>query len=132
MIYDLTNSLLHIKNLRLFRFVVFHILTKMYSLSGVFPYVMIISSLKSFLASIKKSPFKTSYYFRNGRKNKSILRCYIAKISLLVTHIVSVTHISIPVCCYPNELDEEGFFFGVLCLSGIYHNYECYPKELSK
>jgi len=126
MLYDLgIVFLLLYKRTRLFGFilvVVFHILTRILFPIGVFPYVMIISSLIFFDASFHKKVlsfiaklFSTSIIiFENGKKkmeSKSTL--YQSKMAFISCFVVFQLLFPFRYLCYRNELfwTEEGFRF---------------------
>ena len=125
-IYDLgIVFLLLYKRTRLFGFmlvVVFHILTKILFPIGVFPYVMIISTLIFFDASFHKKALtyiskivSTSIaLFENGKvktQNFNITNQF--KIALIGSFLAFQLLFPFRYLCYPNELfwTEEGFRF---------------------
>ena len=126
MIYDLTIPfLLLYKRTRIFAFilvVVFHVLTKILFPIGVFPYVMIVSSLlffesdfhKKCLSIIGKWLSISSSVFENGKEriqNSNTL--YQAKISVLTCFIIFQLLFPFRYLLYKDELfwTEEGFRF---------------------
>jgi hypothetical protein len=125
-IYDLgIVFLLLYKRTRLFGFilvVVFHILTKILFPIGVFPYVMIISSLIFFDASFHKSVLSflgkccsiPLLLFENGKeKVQHFNSVYKTKILFISCFIAFQLLFPFRYLCYPNELfwTEEGFRF---------------------
>jgi len=125
-IYDLgIVFLLLYKRTRLFGFilvVVFHILTKILFPIGVFPYVMIISTLIFFDASFHKKVlshiakiFSSSIIlFENGKvKAKNFSMAYKAKLAFISCFVAFQLLFPFRYLCYPNELfwTEEGFRF---------------------
>lgn len=126
MIYDLAIVfLLLYKRTRLFGFilvVVFHILTKILFPIGVFPYVMIISSLIFFDASFHKKVLnllsriasRSITIFENGKeKQVNPTMLYKAKISFISFFVLFQLLFPFRYVSYPNELfwTEEGFRF---------------------
>ncbi|WP_339654459.1 HTTM domain-containing protein [Flavobacterium frigidarium] len=126
MIYDLAIVfLLLYKRTRLFGFilvVVFHILTKILFPIGVFPYVMIISSLIFFDASFHKKVLnllsritsRSITIFENGKeKQVNPTMLHKAKISFISAFVLFQLLFPFRYVCYPNELfwTEEGFRF---------------------
>src|SRR3970282_377974 len=113
------------KRTRLFGFilvVVFHILTKILFPIGVFPYVMIISTLIFFDASFHKKVlshiakiFSSSIIlFENGKvKAKNFSMAYKAKLAFISCFEAFPLLFPFRYLCYPNELfwTEEGFRF---------------------
>ncbi|MFT7395980.1 MAG: hypothetical protein ACI96G_000716 [Flavobacterium sp.] len=125
-IYDLGIVLLLLyKRTRLFGFilvVVFHVLTKILFPIGVFPYVMIISSLIFFDASFHKKGLSilgkcfhiSLVLFENGKeKAQHFNALYKTKIVLISCFIAFQLLFPFRYLCYPNELfwTEEGFRF---------------------
>lgn len=125
-IYDLAIVfLLLYKRTRLFGFilvVVFHILTKILFPIGVFPYVMIISTLIFFDASFHKKVlnfiariFSSSIIlFENGKeKVQNFNTTYQIKIAFISCFVAFQLVFPFRYLCYPNELfwTEEGFRF---------------------
>ena len=126
MFYDLVIVfLLLYKRTRIFGFVIvviFHILTKILFPIGVFPYVMIISSLLFFDASfhhevlqlISKFFSRSNGIFENKKtKTPENTTLYKAKIAFLSCFVVFQLLFPFRYLCYPNELfwTEEGFRF---------------------
>ncbi|WP_166923150.1 HTTM domain-containing protein [Flavobacterium poyangense] len=126
MLYDLSIPfLLLYKRTRIFAFVlvvVFHVLTKILFPIGVFPYVMIISSLIFFESNFHKRVlvfltglFKLDYTaFENGKDQKptqSVL--YKTKLAFLTTFLIFQLTFPFRYLFYPGELfwTEEGFRF---------------------
>ncbi|NRT16575.1 hypothetical protein HNP99_002942 [Flavobacterium sp. 28A] len=125
-IYDLgIVFLLLYKRTRLFGFilvVVFHILTKILFPIGVFPYVMIISSLiffspdlhKKILNSISKIGSSSIAIYENGKEKIQEFN-FLAKAKLTFIGCFVLLQLLFPFryFCYPNELfwTEEGFRF---------------------
>jgi hypothetical protein len=125
-LYDLgIVFLLLYKRTRLFGFilvVVFHILTKILFPIGVFPYVMIISSLIFFDASFHKKALNfigkifsgSIILFENGKeKAQNFNNTNKAKVFLISCFVVFQLLFPFRYFCYPNELfwNEEGFRF---------------------
>lgn len=125
-IYDLgIVFLLLYKRTRLFGFilvVVFHILTKILFPIGVFPYVMIISTLIFFDASFHKKAlnfiakiFSSSIIlFENGKEKVQYFNnTYKAKVAFISCFVAFQLLFPFRYLCYPNELfwNEEGFRF---------------------
>jgi len=125
-IYDLTIVFLLLnKRTRLFGFclvVIFHILTKILFPIGVFPYVMIISSLIFFDSSLHKRWLwfiaKLSYInmevFENGKqKIQQFHGLYNFKLALLAVFVLIQLVLPFRYLLYPGELfwTEEGFRF---------------------
>jgi hypothetical protein len=125
-IYDLgIVFLLLYKRTRLFGFiivVVFHILTKVLFPIGVFPYIMIISTLLFFDASFHKTVLSflgkcfhiPLVLFENGKKKTQRFNpLYKAKIAFISCFIAFQLLFPFRYVCYPNELfwTEEGFRF---------------------
>lgn len=125
-LYDLgIVFLLLYKRTRLFGFilvVVFHILTKILFPIGVFPYVMIISSLIFFDASFHKKVLSfigkmistPILLFENGKEKTAAHKLlYKTKLVLISSFIVFQLVFPFRYLCYPNELfwTEEGFRF---------------------
>jgi hypothetical protein len=125
-LYDLgIVFLLLYKRTRLFGFilvVVFHILTKILFPIGVFPYVMIISSLIFFDASFHKKALNfigkifsgSIILFENGKeKVQNFNNTNKAKVFFISCFVVFQLLFPFRYFCYPNELfwNEEGFRF---------------------
>ncbi|MFT5242979.1 MAG: hypothetical protein ACI8QQ_000902, partial [Psychroserpens sp.] len=125
-IYDLgIVFLLLYKRTRLFGFilvVVFHILTKILFPIGVFPYVMIISTLIFFDASFHKKAlnyiakiFSSGIVLFENEKEKvqRFNNSYKAKMAFIGCFVVFQLLSPFRYICYPNELfwNEEGFRF---------------------
>jgi len=125
-IYDLgIVFLLLFKRTRLFGFilvVVFHILTKILFPIGVFPYVMIISTLIFFDANFHKKALdfiakigsSNLVLFENGKdKVEDFNAIQKIKISIVSCFVVFQLLFPFRYLCYPNELfwTEEGFRF---------------------
>ncbi|WP_394772938.1 HTTM domain-containing protein [Flavobacterium sp.] len=126
MIYDLSIPfLLLYKRTRTFAFVivvVFHVLTKILFPIGVFPYVMIVSSLLFFESDFHKKYLNyiaqllrfNLNIFENGKeKITSFTGFYKAKIAILVCFLVFQLTFPFRYLLYPDELfwTEEGFRF---------------------
>lgn len=126
MIYDLSIPfLLLYKRTRLFGFVlvvVFHVLTKILFPIGVFPYIMIVSSLlffdadfhKKCLQIVSKSFTFSIAIFENGKeKIQNFNGIYKTKIALLTCFIAFQLLFPFRYLLYPDELfwTEEGFRF---------------------
>jgi hypothetical protein len=126
MIYDLSIPfLLLYKRTRLFAFVlvvVFHILTKILFPIGVFPYIMIVSSLLFFGADFHKKCLRiisklfnfSLTVFENGKvKIQDFNGIYKTKIALLTFFIAFQLLFPFRYLLYPDELfwTEEGFRF---------------------
>ena len=126
MIYDLSIPfLLLYKRTRLFAFVlvvVFHVLTKILFPIGVFPYVMIVSSLLFFNSNFHKNILQfvsklfnfTFAVFENGKeKIKNFNFIYKTKIALVSCFIAFQVLFPFRYLLYPDELfwTEEGFRF---------------------
>lgn len=125
-LYDLLIVFLLLnKRTRIFGFclvVVFHILTKILFPIGVFPYVMIISSLiffdsgfhKKILWSIARLTYINIEVFENARqKIQHFKGIYNLKLSLLATFVIVQLLFPFRYLLYPGELfwTEEGFRF---------------------
>ncbi|MFV8328191.1 HTTM domain-containing protein [Flavobacterium sp. ZS1P14] len=126
MIYDLSIPfLLLYKRTRLFAFVlvvVFHILTKILFPIGVFPYVMIISSLLFFDANFHKKclqiisklfNFSLSVFENRKEKIQNFNGIYKTKIAFLTCFVAFQLLFPFRCLLYPDELfwTEEGFRF---------------------
>ncbi|MFV5690314.1 HTTM domain-containing protein [Flavobacterium sp. ZT3R25] len=126
MIYDLSIPfLLLYKRTRLFAFVlvvVFHILTKILFPIGVFPYIMIVSSLLFFDANFHKKCLQvvsrlfnfSITVFENGKeKIQNFNGIYKTKIAFLTCFIAFQLLFPFRYLLYPDELfwTEEGFRF---------------------
>lgn len=126
MIYDLSIPfLLLYKRTRLFAFVlvvVFHILTKILFPIGVFPYIMIVSSLLFFDANFHKKCLQivsklfnfSITVFENGKeKIQNFNGIYKTKIAFLTCFIAFQLLFPFRYVLYPDELfwTEEGFRF---------------------
>lgn len=126
MIYDLSIPfLLLYKRIRLFAFVlviVFHILTKILFPIGVFPYIMIVSSLLFFDADFHKECLQivsklfnfSITIFENGKeKIQNFNGIYKTKIAVLTCFIAFQLLFPFRYLLYPDELfwTEEGFRF---------------------
>lgn len=126
MIYDLSIPfLLLYKRTRTFAFVlvvVFHVLTKILFPIGVFPYVMIVSSLLFFESDFHKKCLNylagllrfSLDIFENGKeKITSFTGLYKAKMTVLVCFVVFQLTFPFRYLLYPDELfwTEEGFRF---------------------
>jgi hypothetical protein len=126
MIYDLSIPfLLLYKRTRTFAFilvVVFHVMTKILFPIGVFPYVMIVSSLLFFGSDFHKKCLNyiaqlfhfSLNVFENGKeKITTFNNFYKAKIAILVCFLVFQLTFPFRYLLYPDELfwTEEGFRF---------------------
>ncbi|WP_291150596.1 HTTM domain-containing protein [Flavobacterium sp. UBA7680] len=126
MIYDLSIPfLLLYKRTRIFAFVlvvVFHVLTKILFPIGVFPYVMIISSLLFFGSDFHKKCLQyiarilliKFEVFENGKEKVAAFNTfYKAKIAVLSTFLLFQLTFPFRYLLYPGELfwTEEGFRF---------------------
>ena len=125
-VYDLTIVFLLIyKPTRIFAFIVvivFHILTRILFPIGVFPYVMIISSLLFFDSSLHKKGLRILseilkinwLQFENGKiKLQHFSALYQLKTGVLCCFIAFQLLFPFRYLCYPNELfwTEEGYRF---------------------
>lgn len=126
MIYDLSIPfLLLYRRTRVFAFVlvvIFHIFTKILFPIGVFPYVMIISTLLFFESNFHKKildkivgNFKIgTSYFENGKtKFQSFCKPSVVKLAFLLSFLILQILIPFRHLAYKNELfwTEEGFRF---------------------
>ncbi|MFV8344353.1 HTTM domain-containing protein [Flavobacterium sp. XS2P39] len=126
MMYDLSIPfLLLYKRTRLFAFVlvvIFHILTRILFPIGVFPYIMIVSSLLFFDADFHKKCLQTVSklfnfsitFFENGKeKIQNFNGIYKIKIAFLTSFITFQLLFPFRYLLYPDELfwTEEGFRF---------------------
>ncbi|MFZ0599152.1 MAG: HTTM domain-containing protein [Flavobacterium sp.] len=126
MIYDLSIPfLLLYKRIRIFAFVlvvVFHVLTKILFPIGVFPYIMIVSSLLFFESDFHKKVLNyiaqlfrfNLNIFENGKeKLTSFTGFYKTKIAILICFVVFQLTFPFRYVLYPDELfwTEEGFRF---------------------
>jgi len=125
-VYDLTIVFLLLnKRTRIFGFclvVIFHILTKILFPIGVFPYIMIVSSLiffdsnfhKRCLWALARVTYINMEVFENGKeKIQQFERFYNLKMATLTTFVVMQLLFPFRYLLYPDELfwTEEGFRF---------------------
>lgn len=126
MIYDLTIPfLLLYKRTRIFAFllvVIFHVLTKILFPIGVFPYIMIVTSLLFFDANFHKKclqmvtrmfNIKSTIFENEKEKNENHNWVYNAKKTILICFISFQILLPFRYLLYPDELfwTEEGFRF---------------------